>query len=432
MSELLIVLRREFLERVRSKAFVIGTILFPVLMGAMWIVPAVMGTGGGTSRIVIVDQAPAGLGELVQQALTAPPPAAKGAAAASDDDRITYQVERVARPLAEVRAGLVARIQKKEIDGWLYLPPNMVQAGTVDYRARNVANFAVLGDVERAASAAVQAARLRASGIQPSQVAAMVKPVDVKAVGINDRGEEGGSAKSTFWLAYIIGFLTYFMIVMYGMNVLRSVLEEKNNKIAEVIVSSVRADRLMLGKIVGVGSVALLQVAIWVAATGLLAARSDLLAKRFHLPPGALNVAHVPLVSALAMVGFFVLGFLLYSALYAALGAAVNSEQEAQQFQMFVLLPMIVPMMFLVRIVTDPLGPTATVLGLIPFTAPVTMAMRMAATTVPLTQVLASLAGLVVTVLVVAWIAGKIYRVGILSTGKKPSLAELGQWLRAA
>jgi ABC-2 type transport system permease protein len=110
----------------------------------------------------------------------------------------------------------------------------------------------------------------------------------------------------------------------------------------------------------------------------------------------------------------------------------VNSEQEAQQFQMFVLLPMIIPMMFLIRIVTDPLGPTATMLGIIPFTAPVTMVMRMAATTVPTVQILASLAGLVVTVLAVAWIAGKIYRVGILSTGKKPSLAELGQWLRAA
>jgi ABC-2 type transport system permease protein len=222
------------------------------------------------------------------------------------------------------------------------------------------------------------------------------------------------------------------MIVMYGMNVLRSVLEEKTNKIAEVIVSSVRADRLMLGKIVGVGSVALLQVAIWVGVIGAIATRSDLLAKRFHLPPHALDVVHLPVASVLAMVAFFVLGFLLYSALYAALGAAVNSEQEAQQFQMFVLLPMIIPMMFLIRIVTDPLGPTATMLGIIPFTAPVTMVMRMAATTVPTVQILASLAGLVVTVLAVAWIAGKIYRVGILSTGKKPSLAELGQWLRAA
>ena len=428
MSEFLTVLRREFLERVRSKAFLIGTVLFPLLMASMWILPAVMGSGGGSRRLVIVDQAPAGVGDLVQQTLTAP----AAAGAPKDDDRITYQVERVSRPLAEVKASLVARIQKKEIDGWLYLPPDMVTAGTVDYRARNVANFAVIADLQRATSRAVQASRLRASGIDPAQVAALVKPVDVKAMGINDRGEEGGNAQSTFLLAYIVGFLTYFMIVMYGMNVLRSVLEEKTNKIAEVMVSSVRADRLMLGKIVGVGSVALLQVSIWVGIIGLVVSRSDLLTRRFHLPPKALDVIHFPPATVLAMVAFFVLGFLLYSALYAALGAAVNSEQEAQQFQMFVLLPMIVPMMFLIRIVTDPLGPTATMLGMIPFTAPVTMVMRMAATTVPPMQVLGSLAGMVVMVLVVAWVAGKIYRVGILSTGKKPSLAELGQWLRAA
>jgi ABC-2 type transport system permease protein len=156
------------------------------------------------------------------------------------------------------------------------------------------------------------------------------------------------------------------------------------------------------------------------------------LASRFHLPPGSLDVIRVAPGTALALVAFFILGFLLYSAVYAALGAAVNSEQEAQQFQMLVLAPMFIPMAFLIRIVTDPLGPTATMLGLIPFTAPVTMAMRLASTTVPASQVIASLAGLVVTVLAVAWLAGKIYRVGILSTGKKPTLAELGQWLRAA
>jgi len=427
MSEVMVVLRREFLERVRSRSFLIGTVLFPVLMGAMWIVPAMMGSGGGTRKIVVVDQAPGSVGALVEQTLTHPGPKAPG-----DDEQIVYQIERVRRPLAEVRANLVRRTQLKQIDGWLYLPADVVQSSTGEYRARNVANFEVLSDLRRATTRAVQAARLQASGIEPAQVAALVKPVELKTARITDKGEEGGSATSTFLLAYIIGFLTYFMIVFYGMNVLRSVLEEKTNKIAEVIVSSMKASHLMLGKIVGVGGVALLQVAIWAAVTGLMSARSDALTRRFHLPPGALDVIHIPIGTVLATVAFFILGFLLYSALYAALGAAVNSEQEAQQFQMVVLLPMILPMMFLIRIVTDPLGPTATLLGMIPFTAPVTMAMRLASTAVPPIQIVGSLLGMVVSVLVVAWVAGKIYRVGILSTGKKPTLKELGQWLRAA
>src|SRR4051794_28195475 len=428
MSEVMSVFRREFLERVRSKAFVIGTILFPVFMAAMWIIPARMGSGGGTRHLVVVDQAPAGVGQAVVQLLTAPPPAG----AAEDEDRVTFTAERVARPLAEVKAGLIGRVQRKEIDGYLYLPPDVVQSSQAEYRARNVANFAVLTAVQRAATQAVQAARLQAAGLDGAQVAALVKRVEVGTGRITDKGEEGGSATSTFFLGYIVGFLVYLMILLYGMNVLRSVLEEKTNKIAEVIVSSMKASHLMLGKILGVGAVALLQVGIWGAMMGFATSRSDTLTKRFGMPPGALDVVHVPLGTLAAVLGFFVLGFLLYAALYAALGAAVNSEQEAQQFQMAVMMPLIVPMALVFRIVSDPLGPVATVLGMIPFTAPVTMAMRVSSAPVPPVQIVASLALLAATVLAVGWGGGKIYRVGILSTGKKPTLRELGQWLRMA
>jgi len=427
MSEVLAVFRREFLERVRSKAFLLGTILFPVFIAAITILPARMGSGGGTRHLVVVDQAPAGVGQAVVQLLTAPQPAGT-----DDDDRVTFTAERVAQPLEQVKAGLIGRVQRKEIDGYLYLPPDIVQTSKAEYRARNVANFAVLSAVQRAATQAVQAARLQAAGLDGARVAALVKRVEVGTGRITEKGEEGGSAFSTFFLGYIAGFLVYLMILLYGMNVLRSVLEEKTNKIAEVIVSSMKASHLMLGKILGVGAVALLQVAIWAAMIGFTGSRSGSLTARFGLPPGALDVVHVPLGTVLAVLAFFVLGFFLYAAMYAALGAAVNSEQEAQQFQMVVMMPLIIPMVMVGRIVSDPLGPVATVLGLIPFTAPVTMAMRVSSVPVPPAQVVGSLALLAATVLAVAWVAGKIYRVGILSTGKKPTLRELGQWLRMA
>jgi ABC-2 type transport system permease protein len=429
MSEVMTVFRREFLERVRSKSFLLGTILFPLFMAAMWIIPARMGQGGGNRTIVIVDQAPAGVGTFVERALTNPPAAA---APAGGDERVTYTVQRVAQPLEQVRDDLIRRVQAKEIDGWLYLPPDIVQSSQAQYRARNVANFAVVGDLNRAATQAVQAARLQAAGLDAGEVAGLVRRVELSTARITEKGEEGGSAQSAFFLAYIVGFLVYMMILLYGMNVLRSVLEEKTNKIAEVIASSMKASHLMLGKILGVGSVALLQVGLWAAVMGLAASRSDMLTARFGLKPGSLDVMHVPLGTGLAVLGFFVLGFLLYSAMYAALGAAVNSEQEAQQFQILVMAPLIIPIALVFRIVSDPLGPVATVLGMIPFTAPVTMAMRLASAPVPGVQVVGSLVLMAVTVLAVAWVAGKIYRVGILSTGKKPSLAELGRWLRAA
>ena len=428
MYEVMAVFRREFLERVRSKSFVLGTILLPVFMGALWIIPAMMGSGGATRHLVIVDQAPAGVGQAVVQLLTAPPPAG----ADDDDDRVTFTVDRVAEPLERVKAGLIGRVQRKEIDGYVYLPPDILQSSAAEYRARNVTNFEVVTEVRRAATQAVQAARLQAAGLDGAQVAGLVKRVEIGTARITDKGEEGGSAASAFILSYVVGFLVYMMILLYGMNVLRSVLEEKTNKISEVIVSSMKASHLMLGKILGVGAVALLQVGILAAITALVTSRSDTLTKRFNMPPGMLDVVNVPFGTVAAVLGFFVLGFLLYSAMYAALGAAVNSEQEAQQFQMVVLAPMIVPIAMMFRIISDPLGPVATVLGLIPFTAPVTMAMRLASAPVPPMQIVASLALLALTVLAVAWVAGKIYRVGILSTGKKPTLKELGQWLRMA
>jgi ABC-2 type transport system permease protein len=189
-----------------------------------------------------------------------------------------------------------------------------------------------------------------------------------------------------------------------------------------------KASHLMLGKILGVGAVAMLQVAIWVT-LGFAASR---MGTRIGIPAGAFANLGLGTGLVVSLVAFFVLGFFLYAALFAALGAAVNSEQEAQQWQTVVFLPLIVPMVFIAQIISDPLGTTATVLGLIPFTAPVTMPMRLTATSVPGWQVAASLGGVVVTVFAVAWLAGKIYRVGILSTGKKPSLRELGRWLRAA
>ncbi|MFL5386246.1 MAG: ABC transporter permease [Longimicrobiaceae bacterium] len=428
MHELMSVLRREFLERVRSKSFLLGTILLPLFMGTVWIVPAMVGSGGGSRHIVIVDQAPAGVGEAVRQLLTAPRPAG----GEDDDDAITFTADRETRPLEQVRAELIGRVQRKEIDGYLVLPRDIVESSKAEYRARNVTNFEALSAISRATSQAVQAARLRAAGLDGAQVAALVRRVEVGTGRITDQGEEGGSAASAFILSYIVGLLMYMMILLYGMNVLRSVLEEKTNKIAEVIVSSMKASHLMLGKILGVGSVALLQVGIWVAISALLMSRSDSLSRRFNLPPGMLDVVNVPPGTVAAVLGFFVLGFLLYSAMFAALGAAVNSEQEAQQLQMVVLAPMIVPLVMIVRIISDPMGPVATTLGMIPFTAPVTMAMRLASAPVPPVQIVASLALLAATVLAVAWVAGKIYRVGILSTGKKPTLKELGQWLRMA
>jgi ABC-2 type transport system permease protein len=425
MSETLIVLRREFIERVRTKGFWIGTVLFPVLLVGFNLLPVLMrGDQGGTRRLVVVDEAPAGVAGAFAARLQAP---------AADREGRIYQVETVPGPLDDaLRGRLNARIADKSVYGYVHFPADVLASSRADLRARNVSNVAVLGDLRRAASEAVQGERLRAAGLDVARVDALVRRVELNTVRVSSDGQEGGSTLGLMLLGFVMPYVMMLMIMIYGINVMRSVLEEKTARIAEVIVSSMKASHLMLGKILGVGAVALLQVGIWVAVMAVAVSQSDALASRLGVPANVFAALELRPGAVAAILVFFVLGFLLYSAIYAAVGAAVNSDQEAQQAQTFVTLALIVPMGFITVVQNDPMGSTATLLGMIPFTAPVANVMRIALTEVPLTQLLASMGVLAATVVATAWVAGKIYRVGILSTGKKPTLAELGRWLRAA
>jgi ABC-2 type transport system permease protein len=421
MPEILLVVKREFLERVRTKSFLIGTFLVPLFFIGIYSVPFFVSSERSERALVVVDEAPAGIAAQVVANLTAPRPS---------PDANTYRVETTDRPFDEIREVLTQRVLDKEIDGFVLLPAGILEGSPVVYRARNVANIEVLRDIDVAASRSVQAERLNRAGLDGAEVAALVRGVTMNTARITERGEEGGSAISTLITAYVVVLLIYMLVFFYGVTVMRSVLEEKTNRIAEVIVSSMKSTHLMVGKIVGVGAVALLQVGIWAAFVILIATQSRMIADRMGIPPEALDGFQFDLGILAPLLAFFIVGFFLYAALFAALGAAVGTEQEAQSLQMIILVPLILPMLLLVPITSEPLGRIATTLSMIPLTSPVVMPMRMSITGLPLAEVLGSLAILVASVAAVAWLAGKIYRVGILSTGKKPTLRELGRWLR--
>jgi ABC-2 type transport system permease protein len=421
MSEVMIILKREFMERVRTRSFLLSTFLFPIFIIGLYTLPFLMGGEKTERRLVVVDEAPAGIGAAIVASL----------AAGTDRDERSYKVELVREPLARVQGGLRERIAAKTLDGYIHVPADVVTSSQVAYRARSVSNLGVMTDVRRAASQAVQAARLRTAGLQATDVASLLRPVEVGSARVTATGEEGGSAMATFMVGYAAAMLTYMMIFLYGVNVMRSVLEEKTNRIVEVLVSSMKASHLMIGKILGVGSVALLQVAIWVAISTI---GIKVAAARFGEAGAGNMLASLKMTpsAAATLFAFFVLGFFLYAAIFAAIGAAVNSEQEGQQFQLFAMMPLILPVLFLAKVTGDPLGTTATALGLIPFTAPVANAMRLGIAEIPPAQVFASLFLLALATVFVGWLAGKIYRVGILSTGKKPTLADMARWVRAA
>jgi ABC-2 type transport system permease protein len=425
MRELLLIVRREFRERVRSRAFVIGTIAFPLFMIAVMALPRLTDRTGAERALVVVDEAPGTVGSLFIATLTAPPDDAAPA-------QNRYTAERVEGPFDAIREQLNARVQAEEIDGYVVLPAAILDDSQVLYRARNIASFTVLRDIRQAASRAAQAERLRVAGLQSDELAALLRPVEVETARITTAGTEGAGAESTFWIAYVVALLIYFMVAFYGMSVLRSVLEEKTTRIAEVLASSVKGMHLMMGKIIGVGAAALLQVGIWAVVMVLVLTQSDVLASQFGMPAGMLGTVAIEPLQAVTYLAFFVLGFLLFAAIFAALGAAVTSDQEAQSLQMVGMVPLVVPLLFLMQVTTEPLGAIATTLGLVPFTAPIAMPMRMAAAPIPPLEIAGSLLLLALAVVVVAWLAGKVYRIGILSTGRKPTLVEVIRWLRMA
>ena len=423
MSEIMLILRREFLERVRTRGFVLGTLLFPAFMAVVVIAPVMLDDGGEERRFAVVDEAPAGITERFVQALTAP---------AADGEESRFRVEVVAGPLDAVRDELHARIQADELDGYVVVPADVLERNQVQYRAKALGGPGVLREIRSAASQAVQAERLRQAGLELQEVAALIRPVEVDNARITAEGEEGGDAASTFLAAYVIAMAIYTLVAMYGMSVMRSVLEEKTNRIAEVLASSVRPSNLLAGKILGVGSAALLQVLIWVALIVLLMTQSDAIAARFGVAPDAIRSIGMEPGTAVLLVTYLLLGFFLFASLFAVLGAAVTSEQEAQSLQMLIMVPLFVPLLFMVPLAGDPLGRTATILGMIPFTAPVAMPIRMAAAPIPALQLAGSLALLVLALFACAWIGGKIYRIGILSTGKRATLKDLADWVRIA
>jgi ABC-2 type transport system permease protein len=430
MRELMLVMNRELKERVRTRAFAIGTILFPVFMLGLMVLPT-LGGGSNERLIVVVDEAPAPIGELFVASLTRPRPAAAGDAS-SRNAPIRYDVETVSGRAEPLRGDLAARIEADEIDGYVVLPPVLRDSGVVQFRSTRVGDPRMMADIRLAATEAVQADRIATAGLDAQAVAQLLRPVRLDAGRIDERGGDVGTASAGFYLAYIVAMIIYIMIAMYGSGVTRSVLEEKNNRIAEVLVSSMRPSHLMGGKILGVGAAVMLQVVIWIGVVLLLVTQSAWLARHFGFDPAALGVITSQPGTALLLVAYFILGFLLFAALFASLGAAVTTDQEAQSFQMVLMAPLFVPLLFLLQLTTRPMEPLARTLGLIPFTAPIAMPMRMASASIPLAEVLLSLGLLAITLVVVAWIAGKIYRIGILSTGRRPSMRELVQWVRAS
>jgi len=412
MRKIWAIVRREFVERVRTRWFWVGALLGPVLFGVVFFLSGQLGRGGGLKRIAVVD-----------------------ATATQVGARIAEQLGRSGNWATEVPAApgaidsLTAQVRAKRLDGFLIVTDAALDSGKVEYRGANV--FAGKGALQRPVGEALTVVRLQRAGVDPRLVARASIPLRLETCKISRGTTCGESAAQSFSLAYFMGIILYTAILLYGINVMSSVLEEKTTRIVEVLVSSLRPFQLLLGKVLGVGAVSIFQFLIWgVAGRLLLARRAPLAAgeaadELFQMP-------HVTGATFAVFMAYFLGGFFLYSAMFAAVGAMSSTEQEARQAQQPVAWMLVLSFISMFAMLNDPGSTLAVTLSLIPFSSPVAMPVRWAAGNLPASELALSLAILVAGIVAVTWIAARIYRVGILMTGKRPNLKELVRWVRSA
>jgi ABC-2 type transport system permease protein len=418
MSDTLIVFLRELKSRVRSRAFVIGVIMMPLLVLVMIMLPR-LGSGGGTREFVVVNEASVEVGDRFVEAL--------GAAPKSDRDN-RYELELRQARWDLVREELNSAVLASRIDGYVVVPRDFLERPVLHFRARSTAGTLVVRDLQSAGSRTRLAGHAQEIGIDAGRLRQMLLPITVQGARIDATGEKESSALSAVLSAYLVAFLIYMLIVMHGTSVAHSVLEEKTSRIAEVVLSSIPAGRFIAGKLFGVGGTAILQIALSVGIALVVAASP--LAARLGLPAQPLAAISIEPSHTSILFACFLLGFLLYAAFFAIIGAAASNQQEVQSMAGLAQLPALVPLVLMLSITNDPTSPLAVTLSLIPFTAPVAIPMRLAAGPVPQLQIVIAMLLIVVSLVAVLWAAGKIYRIGALRTGSKASWAQLWRWVR--
>src|SRR5713226_9254655 len=445
MKKFLAVVKREYIQRVRTNFFVVSTILGPVMMAAFTVVPALMFTikAGGPTRLAIIDQT-GKLYERVAKDLVsgkdrrgrsgAPEPPMQPPIGPSDRKeqinqagkliKESFAVEEVHlgnRSLEEVTKDLEARILSRNLDGYVLLPPNLLKDGQPEFRARNTADPFTRDTVESAISRAVRGQRLVDAGIKEEAVEKASQPVDLKTI---EAGGKESKGEASFFFVFGLGLLIYMSVLLYGQLVLGAVIEEKETRIAEILFSSIRSFPLMMGKLVGVSLVALTQMGIWAAAFLIISA--------WVVGGSSITLPHIPPIVFVYFSLYFLMGYFIYSTVYAVVGSMVTTTQEGGQLAMPVVLMLIAGFFLSFNIIRSPNSSLAFWASMFPFFAPITMLVRIVTETPPLWQILLSLGIGAATIVGLVWVASRIYRVGMLMTGKKATIPEVWRWVRQA
>lgn len=430
-----IIIGREFNERVRKKSFIITTLLMPVLMIALMVAPALIMeySQGDEKQIAVIDES--------------------GLVASQLESDETIRFVPIERTLEE------ARQQMGDYFAVLHIGSDILERGAVQLYANASTSLTLESGITSQLNSILEREKLKRYEIRNLEEIMAEVDTHVQLQTFrndkSDKEQSGSSSVVATALGYILGFVLYMFLLLYGSMVMQSVIEEKNNRVLEVMVSSVRPFELMMGKILGVASVAVLQVVIWgvliVGVSALVVPQllpSDVIAAAEAMQQGGaeavamadLDPEMLQAVTAMTDTGYistifgclvlFILGgFLLYSAMFAAIGSAVDNVQDAQQLQTPVTLPIILALLMMLAVINDPNSSVAFWFSIIPLTSPIVMMARIPYD-IPMWEIGLSLVVLYASFVVMVWLAAKVYRVGIFMYGKKPTLKELWKWMR--
>ena len=429
MGKLGVVIRREYLERVRSRWFAFATILGPLFFGGVSIGQIVLASHAGVSadatHIIVIDATGTGIGKRVIGNL--------GAGIANDTSNATLQV--VSRDgLAAAESNALQAVMHGKWQGYLVLSDSTLAGTAATYNGRNASAIQDVEHVREVVKDAVLTERLVGAGLDPARIRSLTAiQLQLHSERVTDRGL-GGSGMSGAWFGYIVAILLYITIVVYGQSIVRGVSDEKQSRVSEVVVASAPPDTLLAGKIIGVGGVAITQQAIWVAASAAIVYfRTPILqALGVHEASGFPLPGSITAGAALELVLIFLLGFFFYAALFAAIGSTVESQEDAQQASLPVTMLLVLSVMFIGPVFLAPASMLSRVVSWIPFSAPIMMPLRLSLIQVPAGEIIGTIAGLAIANLIAIWFAARVYRVGILMYGKRRSLAEIIRWVRVS
>lgn len=428
MRNMWVILKREYLERVRTRTFLVLTLLAPAIMTALMILPAKLATMGQKPQHIVIVTSNQQFGDMVRQQLLSESSAIEdtdGDDTSKPKPQDQYVIDVDTNAADAERATLRDRLDTHAIDSFVWLTDDALAAHNVNWTGREMPSAREKAWVSDAVTRIVQQRELSKQGLSATQAQEVLMPLRIDAVRI-ERGHETKSSGSARFLEIVIMvMLIYVAVLLYGISVMRSVLEEKTSRIMEVLLSSASSTELMTGKILGVGAVGLTQIIVWTVMAGVIALPS--LASQ----PNFSELQISPLVMT-CFVLFFLLGYLLYSTMYATIGAITTTEQEGQQLQFLIVMPLVLSVFMLMPVLRTPDSAVVVWLSMIPFFAPIVMYARIVVQTPPIWQILLSLLLMVGTIAGLVLLCARIYRIGVLIYGKRATLPEILKWVKYA